>query len=164
MLDLFEDRDLGGLYAAGARDESLVLRLKDSDDGAEPSSNSVGALSLLRLALLTGRDEFRAAAGRILEAFAGVIEDVPSRSPHMLIALGFYLGKPKQIVIAGERGAADTESLVRAVHRRFLPYKAVLLGTEPRWPLLGRATAYVCENFTCREPVTSVEQFSELLK
>ena len=54
--------------AAGADD--LVLRLKDDYDGAEPSGNSAMALALLRLARMTDRADFRAAAERTLEAFS----------------------------------------------------------------------------------------------
>jgi uncharacterized protein YyaL (SSP411 family) len=164
MIELFEDRAHGGLFAGSERDPHLVLHLKDADDGAEPSSNSVAALTLLRLASSTGRQDFRAAAGRILDAFGGILATVPSRLPYMLMAVGFHLGRPKQIVISGEAGDAATEALVRTVHRRFLPHKAVLSGTEPRWPRRGGAAAYVCENFTCREPAITVEQLRALLE
>ena len=164
MIELFEDRDQGGLYSGSGHDEHLVLRLKDADDGAEPSSNSVAALTLLRLASSTGSQDFRDAAERILKAFGGILAAVPSRLPYMLMAMDYHLGQPKQIVISGEAGDAATEALVRTVHRRFLPHKAVLSGAEPRWPRRGSAAAYVCENFTCREPATSVEQLDALLK
>ncbi len=70
---LFEDRADGGFYASAAGDASLALRLKDSDDGAEPSGNSVAALNLLRLAQFTAREDFRECAARIFRAFAGTL-------------------------------------------------------------------------------------------
>ncbi len=163
QLALFEDRQRGGLFA-GEPDPHLVLRLKDGDDGAEPSANSVAALNLLRLSYATDREDLRRVGERTITAFARVLESQPTRSPCLLMALGFGLGAPRQIVISGDLASKDTESLLRTVRRRFLPHKIVLLGSEPRWPRRGAATAYVCENFTCREPVTGVDRLGELLR
>jgi uncharacterized protein len=163
QLELFFDGEAGGFFS-GEQDEHIVLRLKEYDDGAEPSANSVAALNLLRLALATGRDEFRDAAHSTLNAFGGALASQPNRAPALLLALGFHLGAPKQIVISGEKGAAGTEALLRVVRSRFLPHKVLLLGEESRWPRRGGATVYLCENFTCREPIESVARLIQLLE
>jgi uncharacterized protein YyaL (SSP411 family) len=175
---MFEDREHGGFFASAAGDASLALRLKDSDDGAEPSGNSVAALNLLRLAQFTGRSDFRECAGRIFRAFAGTLNEAPGALPLMLAAFGYSLTTPKQIVIAGEVKGEDTRAMLRAVHRRFLPYKIVLLidseGNRERLagflpavgnmvPINGKATAYVCENYTCSLPVNDPADLERLL-
>ena len=164
QLALFEDREAGGLYSAAEGDSRLVMRLKDDHDGAEPSANSVAALNLLRLAAMTGRDELRSAAERILGAFSPQVEAAPTSLPMMLVALGFHLSAAKQIVISGEPESPDTTAMLREVRRRFIPNSVVMPGAPPRWPRIAGATAYVCENFTCREPATSVEQLARLLE
>jgi uncharacterized protein YyaL (SSP411 family) len=175
---LFEDRANGGFYASAAGDASLALRLKDSDDGAEPSGNSVAALNLLRLAQFTSRDDFRECAARIFHAFAGTMNNAPGALPLMLAAFAYSLASPKQIVIAGKADSADTRAMLAAVRRRFLPYKIVLLidseGNRERLagflpavgnmtPLDGKATAYVCENYTCSLPTNDLADFERLL-
>jgi uncharacterized protein YyaL (SSP411 family) len=164
QIELFEDSSQGGFFEACSEDASLVLRLKDEDDGAEPSSNSVTALNLLRLGEMTGSEDFRQAAERTLGAFASGLHAAPAAMPLMLAALGFRLSTPKQIFISGDKDGEDTAALLRALRRRFAPNKVVLLGGEPKWPRLGGATAYVCEHQTCRRPVTTVGEFVELLQ
>jgi uncharacterized protein YyaL (SSP411 family) len=175
---LFEDGVHGGFFASAAGDTSLALRLKDSDDGAEPSGNSVAALNLLRLAQFTARDDFRECAARTFGAFAGTLNEAPGALPLMLAAVGYSLAAPKQIVIAGEAESEDTRAMLRAVRRRFLSYKIVLLiGSEENRERLagflpavgnmrtldGKATAYVCENYTCSLPANNLTAFERLL-
>jgi uncharacterized protein len=176
---LFEDRANGGFYASADGDAGLALRLKDSDDGAEPSGNSVAALNLLRLAQFTGRRDFRECAARIFHSFSGMLNEAPGALPLMLAALGYSLASPKQIVIAGEAGSEDARAMLRAVRRRFLPYKIALLidseGNRERLAgflpavgnmtmLEGKATAYVCENYTCSLPVNDPAELEGLLR
>ncbi|HEV8144941.1 MAG TPA: thioredoxin domain-containing protein, partial [Bryobacteraceae bacterium] len=82
--ELFEDPDNGGFFSTPAGTRDLVMRLKDDYDGAEPSGNSVMALLLLRLARMTGRDDFRQSAERTLKLFSPRLHDQPSGVPQML--------------------------------------------------------------------------------
>ena len=100
---LFQDAEGGGFFSSPANQSDLVLRLKDDYDGAEPSGNSVMALALLRLARITGRDDFRTAAERTLEAFSGRMLAGGAGLPQMLVAQMFAMGKPMEIVLAGPR-------------------------------------------------------------
>lgn len=140
-LELFQDDEHGGFFAtcqfsaSAVSDEApsfteqnpeLVLRLKDDYDGAEPSGNSAMALLLARLARMTGREDFRLAAERTLQAFASRIEEGAAGVPQMLVALQFVEARPREIVLAwpfpGPRadGAVD-DPMLGAIHRRFLP-------------------------------------------
>jgi uncharacterized protein YyaL (SSP411 family) len=113
---------------------------------------------------MTDRQDFRQAGERTLAAFASRMYAAPAAMPLMLAALGFHLATPKQLVISGEKEGEDTAALLRALRRRFVPNKIVLLGGQDKWPRLGGATAYVCEHYVCQSPVTSVEEFVKLLK
>jgi uncharacterized protein YyaL (SSP411 family) len=178
LIVLFEDRTAGGFFATAEGDNHLVLRLKDDYDGAEPSGNSVAALSLLRLAEMTGRADLRHAGERALEAFAARLESMPSALPQMLVAADFAMAKPKQILIAGAKEDPRTVALASEVRRRFLPRRVLVLVDEPARAWLaatlpvaeqireidGRPAVYVCEDYSCRLPVTSLEDLEKLLQ
>ncbi len=168
MIRLFGDDEGGGFFDS-VRDRAIPLRLKSDYDGAEPAPNSVAAMNLLRLADLTGRQEWRTLARKTMAAFSGRLNTYPAALPAMLCALAREGDTPRQVVIAGRRGAADTRALMDAVFAVFDPDLVLLLadGAENQeflargLPFLkdvhmegGRATAHVCEDLACRPPVT----------
>jgi uncharacterized protein YyaL (SSP411 family) len=172
MIDLFEDKENGGFYSTAAGDESLVMRLKDDYDGAEPSGNSVAILLLLRLAQMTGRVEFRESAERALAAFGPRLSSMPVGMPQMVAAFMFSQAKPQQTILGGERD--QMQPFIEAAHQKFQPNRILLLANQEtrarlsdRLPILAETKpgfAYVCENFTCQLPVARVGEFVELLK
>jgi uncharacterized protein YyaL (SSP411 family) len=138
----------------------------------------VAALNLLRLAQFRGDEQMAERARKTIDAFAATLSHFPSAMPLMLVALDYSLSKPRQIVIVGKKNAPETKALVREVNRHFLP-KTVLgladgiegqryLGEKNEAmramsPIDGKPAAYVCENFTCKAPVTDARQLAELL-
>ncbi|HLI85459.1 MAG TPA: thioredoxin domain-containing protein [Bryobacteraceae bacterium] len=175
--ELFEDAGGGGFFSTAAGDGSLVLRVKEDYDGAEPSGNSVAALNLLRLWQITGRAGFRESAEKLMAAFHPHLSAAAMAVPQMLVAHEFLLSEPRQIVIAGRRGAPDTNALLETVFRRFLPNRVLLLAdpaeTQPALaapelaamhPLDGRAAAYVCRNYACQLPVCDTGELAKLLQ
>jgi uncharacterized protein YyaL (SSP411 family) len=177
--ELFEDRRQGAFFSTPDGDASLVMRVKEDYDGAEPSGNSIAILNLLRLAQFTNRDDFRESAERALAAFAPRLAAAPVTLPRMLSACEFRTAEPRQIILVGEKGGADTEALLRTIHSRFLPGSIVLLVDSPeaRGALLtgipsiesmqkieGRASAYFCRDYTCQLPVCEPEKLAELLQ
>ena len=179
QLLLFFDEAGGGFYmTAPDHDPRLLVRMKETQDNVEPAASSIAALNLLRLSRLLGREDFRQAAGKTLEGFAEQMADSPRSLPQMLVALDLLRARPREIVIAGRRGAPDTEALLARVRRQFLPHAVVLLadsdagpdGRTARLPALtamrplgGKAAAYVCSDFACQAPVTEPERLDGLL-
>jgi uncharacterized protein YyaL (SSP411 family) len=179
MIEIFEDREAGAFFSTAAGDASLVIRMKEDYDGAEPSGNSLAVRVLLRLAEMRGREDFRQSGERALEAFAPRLRAAGVGVPQMLVAYMRSRGKPRQIVVAGDRGAAGTDALLAAVRARFVPERALFLvdSEETRarlgsgqpalavmTPVEGRPAVYVCENFACQLPVTDPAQAAELLR
>jgi uncharacterized protein YyaL (SSP411 family) len=174
MRDLFEDSESGAFFSSNAGDPSVILRVKEDYDGAEPSGNSVAVKNLLRLAAITGRDDFRESAERSLRAFGSRLAHVPVAIPQMLVACEWLLAGPSEIVIAGD----DAEALVEPLHRAFAPNKIVLRAftdsrdalnriapwIEPMQPVDGRAAAYVCRDHTCQLPVSEPSEFAKLIQ
>ncbi len=176
--NLFFDEKNGGYFTTTGQDASVLLRMKEDHDSAEPAPSSVAARNLWRLAQIRSDDALRARAEKTMGAFAGVLTRIPSAMPEMLAAALPAEGKPRQIVLAGEREAEETTELAAEVHRHFLPEKVLLLADgaegqkflEEKLPALremrkieGKATAYVCENFACQVPVTDSGKLRALL-
>ncbi len=163
MIARFEDGEAGGFFATAADERSLVMRLKDDYDGAEPSGNSIAILDLLRLARMTGRKAFEDTAERALAAFATRLAAAPEAMPQMLAALEYSRSKPVEIVLAGSREAV--EPFLAELRRRFLPSAVVLLADHApvRYPATAVATAFVCENFACRLPTSDPAEFARSL-
>jgi uncharacterized protein YyaL (SSP411 family) len=175
--ELFGDEG-GGYFSVAAGDATILLRMKEDYDGAEPSPNSVAALNLLRLATLANRPDFRERAGKTLAAFSAQMTKSPTAVPQMLCALDASLAVPRQIVIAGAPDAPGTRALLREVHRHFLPGRTLLLAdgaAGQKWlgerlefvrgvgPVDGKPAAFVCEDFVCRLPVTDPAGLRDLL-
>ena len=176
---LFGDPVNGGYFSVADGDPSILLRMKEDYDGAEPSPNSVSALNLLKLAQITDDKALHERAVKTIGAFADQLAKVPTALPQMVCALDASLAKPRQIVIAGGRDAADTRALLREVRTKYMPNKLVLLADAAagqKWlgerleflrtvaPVEGKAAAYVCENFVCQLPVNDPAKLRELLR
>ena len=175
MIEEFWDEENGGFYFTGKSHENLIVRSKDYFDNATPSGNSVAAGVLLRLALLTGNDHYRNLAIAVFREAADTARRFPSGFGYLLSAVDFLLSTPKEVAIVG-RDVADIDALLREVWRRYLPNKVVapafsneteafelpLLKDRPM--LEGRATAYVCEHYTCKQPVTDADALSSQLE
>jgi hypothetical protein len=176
---LFLDEKSGGYFTTSGKDASVLLRMKDDNDGAEPAASSVAALNLSRLSQFRDDKQMAERAKKAIDAFAAILSHFPSAMPQMLVALDYSLSKPRQIVIAGTKDTLETKALVKEVHRHFLPKTIVLLadGAEGQKYLGernqaisamslvdGKPVAYVCENFTCKAPVAGPKQLAELLE
>ena len=179
--ELFYDRAGGGYFSASERDPSVLLRIKEDHDGAEPSARAVSALNLARLAALTDRNELRQRALACTRAFGTAAH--PQRGAHsmpLMLAAVDALSRPhRQIVIAGRPDAADTQKFLAAIGRTYLPDTTELRADggdgqralAGRMPYLanvsmqdGRATAYLCEHGACQLPTHDPEELLRRMK
>jgi len=161
LLDRFWDDESGGLFTTGHDAPRLVARQKDVLDGATPSAASTAALALLRLATLTGDDEYDRRA-RILVTLAG---DAPARAPtafaQLLAAVDLAAGPTAEVAVVGDRPDLVGEAL-----RRYLPRAVVAWGEpypSPLWEGRQDGAAYLCERFACRQPAHSVAELAAQL-
>jgi len=176
---LFFDEKNGGYFSTSGKDASVFLRIKDDNDGAEPAASSIATLNLLRLSQIYDDPKMTERAKKTIDAFATILLQFPSGMPQMLVAVENSLGKPRQIVIAGKKDSSETKALLKEVHRHFLPNTIVILADANEGQkylgkkneairamslVEGKPAVYVCENFTCKAPVTDLKQLSDLLK
>ncbi len=174
----FADETAGGYYSTSGDDPSVLLRMKEDYDGAEPSPNSIAALNLLRLGQIMGDEKLDERARKTIRTFTPQLTKLPTAVPQMLCALDASLVKPRQIVIAGQRDADETKKLLAVIRSHFMPNRIVLLadGADGQaWlgqqldfirtaaPREGIPQAYVCENFVCQLPTSDPKKLSEQL-
>jgi len=176
--DHFWDAEEGGWFSTTGRDPSVLLRLKEDYDGAEPAASSVGVMNLLTLAHLTGSPEMAERVEQVFRMFGPRVQGGGRTVPMLLGALSLYSAGIAQIVVVGEPGAPDTTALMEVVRQRYLPNAVVVPvapSHQPSFALAlpwidglklrgGHATAYVCQDFTCDVPTTSPAEFAAQLE
>ena len=155
------DEKNGGLFTIATDAEQLVVRQKDLLDNATPSANSVAANALLRLGALTGNEKFLRNAHEILRLFTRIAEAAPSAFGNLLHAVYLVHKGVTEIAITGER-----HDLVESVKKLWLPTAVIAFGEpyeSPLWQDRRPGFAYICQNYVCSAPVTTVEQLQEAL-
>jgi uncharacterized protein YyaL (SSP411 family) len=168
-IDRFGDPERGGFYSTSADHESLIARRKEIGDHPIPSGNSSAAMGMLRLAALSGERSYERQAEGVLRLFAAPAARHPEAFAHLLRALDFHLAPTQEVALVGE-GLSDLERPVRSRHHPHLVLAGGPEGSEApellrdRPAVDGRPAAYVCENFTCKAPVTDPRALSELLQ
>ncbi|HSN04796.1 MAG TPA: thioredoxin domain-containing protein [Nitrospira sp.] len=176
MLAQFWDDAVGGLFFTARDHETLIHRMKTGTDSAMPAGNAVAVQVLIRLFSLTGVRLYDERAAQTLRVFRKLMDQNAYGASALLCGLDLYLSRPLEVVIVGERGHPVTESLLAAVHQRYVPNKVLLVIDESRggreWELPmaagktsvnGQPTAYVCRRSTCSTPVTDPAQLAWLL-
>jgi hypothetical protein len=176
MIREFWDDIDGAFFYTGKSHEALISRTKPAFDGSVPSGNAVATQILLRLYYYTGKEDYLKRAEKTLRIYYDAMEQQPFGFAHMLSALDFYLEKPKEIVLVGDKNGASEQELLKRIHLLYLPNKTIQIA-EPGQPadklppLLagktqqdGKPTVYVCHNFTCSPPVIEWEKLRSLLE
>jgi len=172
LLAEFWDEDQGGFFFTGSHHEALITRTKSAFDQALPSGNSAAVKNLLRLYHLTGQDDYLQRAERVLGLYAQQMERQSFGLGAMLNTLDFSLRKPYEIVLIGDPASVQTQTLLQTIRAQYMPNK-IVVQLDPQHidahldalPLLrdllagktqveGRATVYVCHDFTCSLPMT----------
>ncbi|WP_162657398.1 thioredoxin domain-containing protein [Tuwongella immobilis] len=167
----FADSTNGGFFFTADDHEQLLVRTKDVHDGSTPSGSAMAVTTLLKLAVLTSREDWYALAGETLTRYATLMHDSPSSSGQMLMALDFFLGPVREIVIVGDIRQVETRQTLRLLHQRFAPNDLLIFHdpNEAETPLAllpmlaersmidNRVTAYICENYTCQSPIVGFD-------
>lgn len=185
--ELFLDKEGGGYFNTPGEDPSVLLRVKEDYDGAEPSGNSVASINLIRL---SGIFDAAKSAGykrnveHILAVFETRLRELGIALPLMCCAADMLsVPSRKQVVLVGEKGSAEFQDMVVATFSSYDPNRTVIQ-IDPRnteemgfWEINNAniaqmaqnsppekpAVAHVCQDFKCSPPVTSPDALRELL-
>jgi uncharacterized protein YyaL (SSP411 family) len=155
----FGDPERGGFYSTSSDHEELIARRKEVGDHPIPAGNSAAAMGLLRLAALTGERRYEEAGVGVFALFGKPAVEHPDAFAHLLKALDFRLSPTPEVALIGDE-LSELAAVLRERHRPHLVLAGGPEGSEQPPLLAGRTTldgqpaAYVCQNFTCRLPVT----------
>ena len=175
-LDQFWDEEAGGFFLTAEGSEELIVRPKELSDGAKPSGNAAQLANLLRGARMTGRTDLEERADALSRWAGRQVRSRPTGFTAFLAGVQFALGPAREVVIAGDPDAADTDALVEAVRSVYTPFTVTLQRpegptpltdlapfTEAQTPIDGSAAAYVCQNFECEAPTTDPARLRDQL-
>jgi uncharacterized protein YyaL (SSP411 family) len=175
----FLDDKNGGLFFTSSDAEELLTRPKELYDGAIPSGNSVAFINSLRISRITGDADADKKANEIYRAFQAQAEAMPTAFTQFLCGLDFAIGPSSEVIIAGDIEKSDTQELLHALRKNFAPNKVVILRSEKSAKpdiesiapfvkshsgINGKATAYVCINYTCALPTNDPQKIMRLIE
>lgn len=168
LIKYFWDEQDGGFFFTANDSEKLLVRQKEIYDGAIPSGNSFALLNLVRLHRFTGRTEFEDKASQMIKTFSQIIKTSPSAYTQFLSGLDFYIGPSKEILLVGNDDE-KVKKFLRIFREAFIPNKVIIYKKDGIEDSLSKvadfteaysaidkvAAVYVCENFSCKPPITS---------
>ncbi len=174
MIELFWDENNGGFFLS--ENEDVLFKQKEIYDGAIPSGNSVALLVLIKLSKITGRSDLNELTYKLVETFSGTVSKHPSAYTFFLSAFDFLIGPSFEIIIVG-KSSDDISKIQKLLNSKFIPNKILLYKPTDREdeinliaPFLthykeidGKTTIYICTNYECKQPVTSVEEMMRLI-
>jgi hypothetical protein len=177
LIKLFWDHENGGLYLYGEDSEQLFTRPKESYDGAVPSANSVALMNLLRLARMTGNTDLEAKVEKQIQLFSSTVKSSLTAHSFFLSSVIFTLDSSREIVIVGKKDNLKTRLMIETTNKYYLPNTTIVFKSEDNEIEINKiapyiegikminedAAVYVCENYSCQEPITSTAKLNDYL-
>jgi uncharacterized protein YyaL (SSP411 family) len=182
MLEHFWDYQNGGLFFTAADSEELLLRSKETYDGAIPSGNSVAFYNLLRLSRLTKDHTLEEKASELAKAISNDVRRFPIAHSQLMLGLDFAIGPTYEVLLDGDVNGNLTKQMLHALRTNFLPNKIVHMNMRPgdfsmkeelfKLPdpsitnisnmdsskKLAGTKAYVCVNYSCQKPTSDISE------
>ena len=173
--ELFWDEVSGGWFSTTGHDPSVLLRMKEDYDGAEPSACSVSVMNLIKLSHLIDHPRWADEIEQTLRLFGARLEQLGRGVPMMGAALSTALAGVQQVVLVGTD--PERQQLARVVERRYMPFAIIVeireehrARLEEVMPLVGGiptpssgAAAYLCRNFACEAPIADARELEGTL-
>ena len=170
MIEDFLDEN-GGFFIGSKYAEKLMVRTKNSYDGAIPSGNSVAVMNFFKLGKITGNPEWTEIANSTLKAFFHQAKKSPTGFTHMLSGFLFDKKDSKVLVIVLDHRLHNTQKIIEKIREKYYPNLTVIIKEITNTNLIkniapwldtyslieNKPTYYLCENFTCKQPTTNLE-------
>jgi len=176
----YEDLDNGGFFMTSNDHEQLIAREKPNHDGALPSGNAVATMNLIRLAAFTSNSTYLKRAQRALKAFGSILAANPTAMAELQLALDSFLHPPKEVaLLEPENTLGGAGAFLDILRRQYVPGRVLAKAIEGQdledqaklIPLLqhketlnNQATAFVCQNKTCKRPTNDADVFGQQLQ
>ena len=178
LVSQFMDPESGLIYETSETNRELIVRPKNLFDAAHPSTNSIALQLFARLHLLTGEALWRERSETLLAGLAPSLHAYPAGFTCGLQGAALLLEPTREIVLAGEEQSTELDAMIQVINRTFAPETTALLRPDTENGTIKQlapftqqmdkhqqpAAAYICQNFTCRKPVTEAKELGTLLQ
>ena len=166
-------REAGGWFETDGTDRSLLSRMQEAYEGAEPSANATAVRNCLRFASLLGNDENAQQARQTLSRYANNMQQQPLALPTMINSAYLAAQNAPSVVIAEGKNAKELRTVF---HQIDVPGSTLLTVSEKTESFLkapwlvamknrdGNAQAFVCEGKSCKAPTTEPDKLREQLE
>ncbi|MEJ2600668.1 MAG: thioredoxin domain-containing protein [Anaerolineales bacterium] len=173
MLANYSDPD-GGFFDTRADQGDLILRPKGFQDNATPSGNALATMALIQLATYQGNEEWRSLAEKMISGVQEAAGQYPTGFSYWLCATDAFFTPFQEVAILGDPHHSQTSALIHQLWSHYRPHTLAAISPFPpasgspallnQRPLLNhKPTAYVCQNFACKMPVTDPKDFAAQL-
>lgn len=153
-LEDFSDKEQGGFYLYGKENEQLILRPKETYDGAVFSGNSAMAYNLVQLFFITGEQKWKQLAEKQLLFLSKEAAQFPAGHSMFLMALSDYFEMPDRITIVAKDGKLSEELSCRIPLNTVI---CILENSTEEYPLINdKTTYYICNGKSCKPPVNEL--------
>ncbi|KAK6053514.1 hypothetical protein COOONC_08981 [Cooperia oncophora] len=154
MDTLFWDKEKETGYYIASEQVDVKVRVMEDQDGAEPCANSVAVGNLVRLFDFLDKKEYKQKAEKIIRACS--------------TRLAKYVEELLQIVVVGEASNELVKSFREEINTHYIWNNNSFLTerSEVYADMLKREepTVFICANFTCGPPITSLDELKASLK
>lgn len=160
----FADSD-SGMYKFN-RDDELIVKIIKTHDGVMPSPNAVMAHNMFKLGHMTYNLNLVDKTKTMLSTMLPFLEKSPGNYTKWFALFSNIIYPYFEIAVVGK----DARLMLANLNRRHLP-NSILLGSELKsnLPLFrerfveNETYIYVCQNSTCKLPVTSIKEALDVL-
>lgn len=175
MIELFWHKEKGGFYLYSKNSEELIVRPKEIYDGAMPSGNAVASLVMSSLYYITGEDRYKDLVDKQFKVFASNIKSRPVYHLFSIIAYMYNVLPIKEITVAYKKRDVEFYKFIDEINNRYMPFSIITLNDKSdkiekinknikgKTSIEDKTTVYICENYSCREPITDLNKFKEIL-
>jgi uncharacterized protein len=110
LIERFADAESGGFFSTATDGEELIVRRKELEDSPIPAGGSSAAMGLLRLAQLTGEEEYERHSAGVVDLLKTIAPRHPTSFGHMLQAMHWQLSPMRPIACAIPASQPSTKS------------------------------------------------------
>ncbi|HEX5654279.1 MAG TPA: thioredoxin domain-containing protein [Chitinophagaceae bacterium] len=166
VISQFSEEDTGFFFYTGKDQKDIVIRKKEVYDGATPSGNAVMAYNLCQLSLLLDKPEWGNRGRDMVSSLGSAITKYPTSFGNWACLYQEIVAGTLEIVVLGKAPTPVHNELLA----RYIPHRVMMVSTAPgEWPLLSgkplhtKTKLWLCKNYSCREPVDSVDELIALI-
>ncbi len=145
--------DTGGWGFFDTETEVIGLRLKGIEDVPRPSPNAVAIIVLLKLAAISGDEDYRSYAEDSLKAFLPDANSLSIHGGYFFCALEAFFRMLKLEVHTGPKS-----DIAEAARTAYYPYSVISYSDT------GEEIVVPCAGTTCYEPVGTAQALNEFLE